>query len=191
MPLPSSKNDTDSFCKMAFAFIGSDLPSSGLVALPVKLRFGFERFGVLTAIIGIVCQSAFAAPLAVYRGENRLIVMSFPQGAAVENVNTMFVLNRDKIEERHLKIVDVSKVAQRISTAVRLTPEQTDAVRRQLRLTAGETNPTFVLIGKDGGEAARSFDTLDLEKWFAFIDEMPMRRAEILEQKQASDPEKK
>jgi len=145
----------------------------------------------MTAIIGIVCQSAFSAPLDVYRDENRLIVMSFPQGAAVENVNAMLVLNRDKIEERDLKIVDVSEFAQRISTAVRLTPEQTGAVRRQLRLTAGETHPSFVLIGKDGGEAARSFDTLDLEKWFAFIDEMPMRRAEILEQKkQASDPEK-
>ena len=191
MPLQSSKNDTDSFCRRAFAFIGSGLPTSGLVALPVKLRFGFERFGVLTAIIGIVCQSAFAAPLDVYRDENRLIIMSFPQGEVVENMNAMLVLNRDKIEERHLKIVDVSEVAQRISTAVRLTPEQTGAVRRQLRLTAGETNPTFVLIGKDGGEAARSFNILDLEKWFAFIDEMPMRRAEILEQKRASDPEKK
>ncbi len=149
----------------------------------------FARSGVLSTIIGIVCQSAFAAPLDVYRDENRLIVMSFPQGAAVENVNAMLVLNRDKIEERDLKIVDVSEVAQRISTAVRLTPEQTDVVRRQLRLTAGETNPSFVLIGKDGGEAARSFNILDLEKWFAFIDEMPMRRAEILEQKkQALEP---
>jgi hypothetical protein len=174
---------------MAFAFIGSDLPSSGLVALPVKLRFGFERFGVLTALIGILCQSAFAAPLDVYRGENRLIVMSFPQGAVVESMNAMLVLNRDKIDERHLKIVDVSEGAQRISTAVRLTPEETENVRHQLRLTAGETKPTFVLIGKDGGEAARSFNILDLEKWFALIDAMPMRRAEILDQKkQASEP---
>jgi hypothetical protein len=115
--------------------------------------------------------------------------MSFPQGAVVENMNAMLVLNRDKIDERHLKIVDVSEGAQRISTAVRLTPEETENVRHQLRLTAGETKPTFVLIGKDGGEAARSFNILDLEKWFAFIDEMPMRRAEILEQKkQASEP---
>lgn len=179
MPLQSSKNDTGLFCRMGFPVIGSDLFAST-----------FARFGMLTAIIGIACQSTFAAPLDVYRDENRLIVMSFPQGAALENVNAMLVLNREKIEERHLKIVDVSEVAQRISTAVRLTPDQTDAVRRQLRLTAGETYPTFVLIGKDGGEAARSFDMLDLEKWFAFIDEMPMRRAEILQQKQASDPEK-
>jgi hypothetical protein len=178
MPLKGSKNDTVLFRRMGFPAIGSNLFAST-----------FARFVVLTAIIGIVCQSAFAAPLDVYRDENRLIVMSFPQGAALENVNAMLVLNRQKIEERHLKIIDVSEVAQRISTAVRLTPDQTDEVRRQLRLTEGETNPTFVLIGKDGGEAARSFHILDLEKWFAFIDEMPMRRAEILEQKkQASEP---
>ena len=62
---------------------------------------------------------------------------------------------------------------------------------QKLKQKYGQTMyPTFVLIGKDGGEAARSFDMLDLEKWFAFIDEMPMRRAEILQQKQASDPEK-
>jgi hypothetical protein len=45
------------------------------------------------------------------------------------------------------------------------------------------------LIGKDGGEAARCSGTLDLEKWFALIDEMPMRRAEMLEQKnQRAEP---
>jgi hypothetical protein len=43
------------------------------------------------------------------------------------------------------------------------------------------------LIGKDGGEAARCSGTLDLEKWFALIDEMPMRRVEMLEQNKQRD----
>jgi hypothetical protein len=137
----------------------------------------------------LLCQTALAGPLDVYRYEKRLIVISIPQAAGVEKVNSVLFSNREKIEERHLKIIDVSEEEQKISNAVRLDPSETEAVRKQLRIGAGDTLPTFVLIGKDGGEAARCSGTLDLEKWFALIDEMPMRRAEILEQKnQRAEP---
>ena len=153
------------------------------------LRAG--RLTFLTAMMTILCHAALAEPLDVYRYENRLIVVSIPQAEVVEKVSAMFAGNREKIEERHLKIIDVSEGKQKISTAVRLNPSQTEIVRKQLRIGAGETLSTFVLIGKDGGEAARCSGTLDLEKWLAFIDEMPMRRAEMIEQKnQRAEPPK-
>lgn len=148
-----------------------------------------RRLTFLTAMMTILCHAALAEPLDVYRYENRLIVVSIPQAEVVEKVSAMFAGNREKIEERHLTIIDVSEGKQKISTAVRLDPSQTEIVRKQLRIGAGETLSTFVLIGKDGGEAARCSGTLDLEKWLAFIDEMPMRRAEMIEQKnQRAEP---
>ena len=151
-----------------------------------------SRFGCLTflpAMLTLFCHTSLAEPLDFYRYENRLIIVSLPQTAHVEKVSAMLAWSRDKIEERHLKIIDVSEGDQKISTAVRLNPSQTESVRKKLRIGKGDTLPTFVLIGKDGGEAARSSGTLDLEKWFALIDEMPMRRAEMLKEKnQRTEP---
>ena len=141
------------------------------------------RLTFLTAMMTILCHAVLAEPLDVYRYENRLIVVSIPQAEVVEKVNAMFAGNHEEIEERHLKIIDVSEGKQKISTAVRLNPSQTEIVRKQLRIGAGDKLSTFVLIGKDGGEAARCSGTLDFEKWCAFIDEMPMRRAEMIKQK--------
>lgn len=144
--------------------------------------------GVLPVMMTLLGSMALAAPLDIYRHENRLIVVSLPQTAVTEKVNAMLAWNYKEIEERHLKFIDISEVEKKISTAVRLNPTQTEAVRRQLRIDAGERLPTFVLIGKDGSEAARCSGMLDLRKWFTLIDEMPMRRAEV--QKQKNQPAK-
>ena len=148
-----------------------------------------RRLAFLPVMMTLLYHTALAEPLDVYRYENRLIIVSLPQTAHVEKVSAMLAWNREKIEERHLKIIDVSEGEQKIPNAVRLNPSQTESVRKQLRIGAGDTLPTFVLIGKDGGESARCSGTLDLEKWFALINEMPMRRAEMLEQKnQRTEP---
>jgi hypothetical protein len=115
-------------------------------------------------------HTAFAGPLDDYRYKNRLIVLSLPQDAHVEVVRAMLAAHREGIEERHLRIIDVSPSERKIPTAVRLNPKQTEAVRHQLQLDAQRKIPTFVLIGKDGGEAARSHGTWNLEKWFALVD---------------------
>jgi|GEM_PF-682710 len=169
-----------------------DLSNLGTASLRQISRGG--RLAFLPIMMTLFCHPTLAEPLDVYRYENRLIVVSLPQAAAAEKVNAIKVnailaSNREKIENRHLKIIDVSEGEQKISTAVRLNPSQNEAVRKQFRISAGDTLQTFVLIGKDGGEAARCSGTLDLEKWFALIDEMPMRRAEMLEQKnQRAEP---
>jgi len=143
---------------------------------------------LLTTIMTLLSHNAFAGPLDDYQYKNRLIVLSLPQDSDVEAVQTMLAAHREGIEERHLRIIDVSPSEQKIPTAMRLNPSQNEAVRHQLKLDVQQDIPTFVLIGKDGGEAARSHGTWDLEKWFTLIDTMPMRQAEMLQQKKQSLP---
>ena len=137
------------------------------------------RAFILTAATPLLTDPVSAGPLDAYRGANRLIVLSLPDGSSAEKLNHTLVMRRREIEERDLKVIDVSEGQHRVVTALRLQPGQATAIRKQLKLGAGETRSAFILIGKDGGVKARCHDELDLEKWFAVIDAMPMRRAEI------------
>jgi Domain of unknown function (DUF4174) len=140
------------------------------------------RAFILAAATPLLTGPASAGPLDIYRGEKRLIVLSLPEGSSAEKLTRTVVTRRREIEERDLKIIDVSEGQHRVATALRPPPGQTKTIRKQLKLGVGETRPVFILIGKDGGEKARCHDALDLEKWFALIDAMPMRRAEIQDQ---------
>jgi hypothetical protein len=137
------------------------------------------RAFILSAATPFLTGPVSAGPLDAYRGENRLIVLSLPEGSSTEKLTRTLVTRRREIEERELKIIDVSEGQHRYATALRPTPGQTKAIRKQLSIGTGETRPVFILIGKDGGEKARCHGALDLEKWFALIDAMPMRRTEI------------
>lgn len=130
----------------------------------------------------LLVNSVAAGPLDAYRGVHRLIVMSLPHGPSSEKVAAALVTHRREIAERDLKIIDASEGAPRIASALRLPPEPTNSLRKQFKLVAGDARPVFILLGKDGGEKARQHDTLDLEKWFVLIDEMPMRRDEMRKQ---------
>lgn len=140
------------------------------------------RAFILTAAMLVLSGSASSGPLDAYRGANRLIVLSLPEESSAEKLNRTLVMRRREIEERDLKIIDVSKGQHRVATALRPPAGQTNAIRKQLSIGVGETRPVFILIGKDGAEKARCHDALDLEKWFTLIDAMPMRRAEIQDQ---------
>ena len=138
---------------------------------------------VVAATIPILGNMAFAAPLDAFRGVNRLIVVSLSDGPSAEKLAATLIRHREKIIDRDLKIIDISGGISPIPNAVRLPPDQTYLLRKQLELGAGDGGAVFILIGKDGGEKARQHGTLDLEKWFSLIDEMPMRRQEIQNQK--------
>jgi len=135
--------------------------------------------GILTAATPLLTGQPAAGPLDAYRGAHRLIVLSLPEGSSTEKLNKTLTSQRLEIEDRNLIIIDVSEGKQRVATAVRPPLEQASTIRKQLQLSHAEKRPAFVLIGKDGGEKARSHDALNLEPWFALIDAMPMRRAEI------------
>lgn len=154
-------------------------------------RYSFMKFPsllrafILTAATPFLTGAVSAGPLDVYRGANRLIVLSLPEGSSAEKLTRTLVTRRSEIKERDLKIIDVSEGQHRFATALRPPPGQTKAIRKQLSLGVGETRPVFILIGKDGGEKARSHGAIDLEKWLALIDAMPMRRAEIQDRRKS------
>lgn len=120
-----------------------------------------------------------AAPLDAYRWKNRLIVASLPQGESRDKLAGVLASNRAEIDERDLKVIDVSPGLARIPLTIQLDPEQTTALREKLKLNGPESGAVFILIGKDGGEKARQQGALNLASWFALIDGMPMRREEI------------
>jgi hypothetical protein len=132
------------------------------------------------ALIPMLTFPAFANSLDAYVGLKRLILVSSPTVAVSERINTSFVKQRMQIEERDLTIIDISENAHKITSALRLPQEKTATIRNELKLKSGETRAVFILVGKDGGEKASCYEALDLEKWFALIDQMPMRKAEIL-----------
>ena len=140
------------------------------------------RVFILTAATPLLMDPVSAGPLDAHRGASRLTVLSMPEGSSAEKLSQTLLTRKREIEERDLKIIDVSKGQHRIATALRPADGQTNAIRKQLSIGVGETRPVFILIGKDGGEKARCHDALDLEKWFTLIDAMPMRRAEIQDQ---------
>jgi hypothetical protein len=127
-------------------------------------------------------QDAAAEPLDPYRWKSRVIIASVPPGEARDQLTASLAANRAEIDERDLKVIDVSPGSARIPGTVRLDPKQATALREKLKLSARETNAVFILIGKDGGEKARHRGTLKLANWFILIDGMPMRRDEIRRQ---------
>jgi hypothetical protein len=128
-----------------------------------------------------------ADPLDAYRWKSRLILASVPTGEARDQLTAALAANRAAIDERDLKVVDVSLESARIPGTVRLDPKQTIALRERLKLSARETGAVFILIGKDGGEKARQRGPLKLASWFTLIDGMPMRRDEIRRQKKSRE----
>ncbi len=140
------------------------------------------RAALLAGYFLFMNQDSAAEPLDPYRWKSRLIMASVPTGEAREQLTAALAANRAAIDERDLKVVDVSPEAARIPGTVRLDPQQTTALREKLKLSARETNAVFILIGKDGGEKARQRGPLKIASWFTLIDGMPMRRDEIRRQ---------
>lgn len=54
-----------------------------------------------------------------------------------------------------------------------------DKSSRQERITDRPRAFTFLLFGKDGGEKLRSYEQVEIERLFATIDAMPMRKREM------------
>lgn len=135
------------------------------------------RAALLVATFLIMKQNASAEPLDSYRWKNRLIIASVASDEARAQTAAALAANRAKLEERDLKVIDVSSGPARIPGTLRLDSRRSSALRERLKLTDAET--VLVLIGKDGGEKARQREALQLARWFALIDGMPMRRDEM------------
>ncbi|MEY3896902.1 MAG: hypothetical protein RLZZ214_2423, partial [Verrucomicrobiota bacterium] len=137
-------------------------------------RLSFIRTLLLIPLFLPLVTMISAKPLDAFRWKNRLIVVSLPDGESRKQAAEQFAARRAGLRERGVEIVDASIKSAGIPAELRLDPEQTAALRSQLKLEGDAARPVFVLIGKDGGEKDRQTGTLDLAKWFALIDGMPM-----------------
>ena len=137
------------------------------------------RAAVFAGYFLFMNPDAAAQQLDPYRWKSRLIMASVSTGEARDQLAAALAANRAAIDERDLKVVDVSPESARLAGTIRLDPQQTTALRKHFKLSARERNAVFILIGKDGGEKARQRGPLKLAGWFALIDGMPMRRDEI------------
>jgi hypothetical protein len=144
----------------------------------VKL-FDLYRVVLMAGIMVIMNQDAMANPLESYQWKNRLILASVPAKEEGEKLAALLLSNRSKLDERNLVVLNVSLGSAPIPGTIRLDPSQTNLLREEFKLSASKTAPSFVLIGKDGGEKARHTGDLNLARWLDLIDEMPMRREEL------------
>lgn len=133
----------------------------------------------MAGIILIMNQDATANPLESYQWKNRLILASVSAKEDGEKLTAVLLSNRPKLDERNLVVLNVSVGLALIPGTVRLDPRKTNSLREKFKLNASESMPSFVLVGKDGGEKARHTGELNLARWLDLIDEMPMRRDEL------------
>lgn len=141
------------------------------------------RTFLIAVVTSLMAVALSASPLDAYHDKNRVVLIYLPSSASIQKFSADFLSHRKAIEERDLIFIDISPSATKIPRTMRMTDEQTVQLQKQFLRDANINRTEFVLIGKDGGEKARQSDALDLTKWFALIDQMPMRREEMKRRK--------
>ena len=113
-----------------------------------------------------------ANPLKPYLWKNRILL--------VHSNQQLVELSKQKADlaDRDLLIFRLSENTPPLPNEVSLTAKERKELRDLYKVDKKE-QATFILIGKDGGEKARQKKTLDLAKFFALIDTMPMRKSEM------------
>jgi hypothetical protein len=137
----------------------------------------------IALFIIIASTQMSAQSLDKYRWENRLIILV-----------TTTVDNAQLQQQLQILQADVTGLEERKLEIIQLTPEQvrygvsdnTTWKNRKGQLYEGfqSTDSTFeaILVGLDGGEKLRDQQPFTLERLFAVIDAMPMRRSELRRQ---------
>jgi hypothetical protein len=119
-----------------------------------------------------------------YLWKNRPLLLFAPSSDEpfYQKIKNMLELEQLQIQDRDMVIIEAfaSGVVQINNEAVK------DANAGELRRRFAVTDEAFtaVLIGKDGGVKLRQTGRLDLNRIFALIDSMPMRRQEMRQKAQ-------
>jgi hypothetical protein len=151
-----------------------------------------RRFALALLSTSIVLTSSLAHaepdPLSAYQWKNRLLVVHLPDDEAGRHALEAMEKSLDALTtgvvDRALLVVAVGDLPREAGTRPRwvdLSPGERSTVRRRLGLKDDVVR--FLLIGLDGGVKSRQAGPdLDLERVFALIDGMPMRRQEVRRQ---------
>ena len=113
-----------------------------------------------------------ANPLKPFLWKNRILLIHSDQ--PLEQLKK----ERAEVAERNLIVIRLSASKSALPNEVQLTSQERKELRERYQVTSKDP-ATFILIGKDGGEKDRQMKKLELKKFFALIDTMPMRKAEM------------
>ena len=130
---------------------------------------------------------AQANPLSSYQWNKRLLILATPEISQETYRQQLRIIdnNREGILDRDIHIVRIIG-DELFGTAKEYNTVKWGRVLRSLYQLNTE-NFTIVLIGKDGGEKARSNRPITFCNFFNLIDLMPMRREEISERRRKVD----
>ncbi len=102
-----------------------------------------------------------------YRWKNRvLLIFGNPTTDKFQAQKTILAGNPEGLEDRDMVILE---------------PPQTNTLTERYKVDP--KNFTVILVGKDGGEKLRQEEPVTLDQLFGLIDQMPMRRREMRDQR--------
>jgi len=113
--------------------------------------------------------------------KNRLVVLTapLPDDPLLKEQLELFLGEAEGLKERDLRIIRIHKTGQ---DSIDSSPLNLESVENILQATGLNTESfTFTLFGKDGTPKLSSPTPVPVEKLYAVIDRMPMRRREIQE----------
>lgn len=125
-------------------------------------------------LVLLLLSSLSADPLEPWLWKNRLLLV---QGAD-QSIRELLSKELANLKERDLIVLNLSSQGPAMPQQVALTAQEKEALRKRFQ-TASSEKAIFILVGKDGTEKARQTSRLSLAQFFALIDTMPMRKAEI------------
>jgi hypothetical protein len=126
----------------------------------------------LAAMAAMTARAALAGPLDNYRDRARVLVLSAPDAgdAQLRAQRAALASVRNGVAERDLVVLEAVG-----------SGAEARALRERLGLPADSFRA--VLIGKDGGAKITEAAPIALQRLFATIDAMPMRRTEMRERR--------
>ena len=116
-------------------------------------------------------------PLKEYNWKNRLIILSGEQETEEFSKQlSAFKSQADELEERDLLLIQLNKTEGKIGD-LELSRSEIEEIKKAYSIPS--ENLHLILIGKDGGVKMRKNTFTPPEDFFALIDTMPMRKAEM------------
>lgn len=119
-----------------------------------------------------------AQSLSEHQWRNRVILLFAPdfQNEDLQQQLNLFRKNYEGLKERKLITYQISQKEIKLDGVTQNTL-QIKNWRKRYKIKRNEF--TLILIGLDGGEKMRSSTVISMNQLFGKIDQMPMRRAEI------------
>ena len=113
-----------------------------------------------------------------YHWQNRiLVVFADEQGNTIEQQITHLQEHKAGMDERDMRVFQIFK--DKIITPNQTVYAEKNVNKLRKQFDVNQEGFTVILVGKDGGEKLRQHEILSVEKLFATIDAMPMRRQEM------------